>query len=101
MAYYEDDLDERDDEIEMLQTQLIEINQKLAVARAERTEAYDLRDELLQQAYQCTHEMEELHDRLAVGEQENKKLKQKCQLLEDQVSGDFSKMFSFPNQRMR
>lgn len=86
MDYYEDDLDDRDNEIEILQTQLIEISQKLVVARAERTEAYDQRDELLQQAYQCTKEMEELNDKVDIGEQENKELRQKCNLLEEQVS---------------
>ena len=85
LHFYDHDLDDRDNEIELLQTQVIEMHEKLMVCRAERTEAYDERDGLLQQTYQQAQSMETCATKLLNVENENKKLREKCQILEEQV----------------
>lgn len=82
---YDNDLDDREAELDDLQEELNETRQLLAVARTERTEAFDQRDELLQQSYLSKQEVETVRTELDNAHEDNINLRQKCTSLEEEV----------------
>lgn len=85
MAFYEHNMDERDEKIHELTEQLNVAGEKIDVARRERTEAYEQRDELLQHSYKYAQEVEAMKTDGAKHNEIERNLLEQIKSFEDQV----------------
>ena len=83
--YYQADLDDRDMEIEVLQSKIIELSEIQAVLLVERDEAVDRSKVELQRSYHLSKQIENMKTEIEETAMESHDINQKYQELIDQV----------------